>query len=42
MSDISKELGISYKIVKKIKYRTRWTHVTDKLGPLPGDTQSNS
>lgn len=39
---ISNETGISYGIVKKIKYRTRWTHVTDQLGPLLGEIENEN
>ena len=37
MTKIPELTGVNYGIVKKIKYRTRWTSVTDKLGPIPGD-----
>lgn len=37
---VSRNTGISYSIIKKIKYRTRWRKVTDLLGPLPDDLKN--
>lgn len=42
MQSISKLLNISYSIVKKIKDRSRWTKVTDTLGPLPEDKNKSA
>lgn len=36
MQYIASKLNIKYDIIKKIKYRYRWTSVTDQLGDLPG------
>ena len=34
MKEVAEEFGVSYGIVKKIRYQTRWKSVTDKLEPI--------